>query len=89
MNLLCGAAEGTRTPDPIITNDALYHLSYSGIGRAYIIGAIPAEVLFFVGVLRQISIVIFDNFGLHYLVFVACLIIRIVRNFTNNQWQHS
>lgn len=26
----CGAAEGTRTPDPIITNDVLYHLSYSG-----------------------------------------------------------
>ena len=25
-----GAAEGTRTPDPIITNDVLYHLSYSG-----------------------------------------------------------
>ena len=26
-----GAAEGTRTPDPIITNDVLYHLSYSGL----------------------------------------------------------
>ena len=26
-----GAAEGTRTPDPIITNDVLYHLSYSGV----------------------------------------------------------
>lgn len=26
-----GAAEGTRTPDPIITNDVLYQLSYSGI----------------------------------------------------------
>jgi hypothetical protein len=25
-----GAAEGTRTPDPIITNDVLYQLSYSG-----------------------------------------------------------
>ena len=24
-----GAAEGTRTPDPIITNDVLYQLSYS------------------------------------------------------------
>ncbi len=28
---LGGAAEGTRTPDPIITNDVLYHLSYSGV----------------------------------------------------------
>ena len=26
-----GAAEGTRTPDPIITNDVLYQLSYSGV----------------------------------------------------------
>ena len=26
-----GAAEETRTPDPIITNDVLYQLSYSGI----------------------------------------------------------
>ena len=37
VGLLCGlsekdgAAEGTRTPDPIITNDVLYQLSYSGI----------------------------------------------------------
>ncbi len=30
-----GAAEGTRTPDPIITNDVLYQLSYSGHGRAH------------------------------------------------------
>jgi len=28
-----GAAEGTRTPDPIITNDVLYQLSYSGQSR--------------------------------------------------------
>ena len=27
----CGAAEETRTPDPIITNDVLYQLSYSGL----------------------------------------------------------
>ncbi len=26
-----GAAEGTRTPDPIITNDVLYQLSYCGV----------------------------------------------------------
>jgi hypothetical protein len=26
-----GAAEGTRTPDPIITNDVLYQLSYCGL----------------------------------------------------------
>ena len=25
-----GAARGTRTPDPIITNDVLYQLSYCG-----------------------------------------------------------
>lgn len=29
-----GAAEGTRTPDPIITNDVLYQLSYCGLTRA-------------------------------------------------------
>ena len=29
---ISGAAEGTRTPDPIITNDVLYQLSYSGPG---------------------------------------------------------
>lgn len=27
-----GAGEGTRTPDPIITNDVLYQLSYTGVG---------------------------------------------------------
>ena len=34
-----GAAEGTRTPDPIITNDVLYQLSYSGIlpGRGLVL----------------------------------------------------
>ena len=26
-----GAAGGTRTPDPIITNDVLYRLSYGGV----------------------------------------------------------
>ena len=26
-----GAGEGTRTPDPIITNDVLYQLSYTGL----------------------------------------------------------
>ena len=25
-----GAARGTRTPDPVITNDVLYQLSYCG-----------------------------------------------------------
>ena len=25
-----GAGKGTRTPDPIITNDVLYQLSYTG-----------------------------------------------------------
>ena len=27
---LGGAAEGTRTPDPLITNEVLYQLSYRG-----------------------------------------------------------
>jgi hypothetical protein len=30
LNYILGAAERTRTSDPIITNDVLYHLSYSG-----------------------------------------------------------
>ena len=28
--LIYGAARGIRTPDPIITNDVLYQLSYCG-----------------------------------------------------------
>ncbi len=28
--LRAGAARGTRTPDPVITNDVLYQLSYCG-----------------------------------------------------------
>lgn len=32
-----GAGEGTRTPDPIITNDVLYQLSYTGtVGGAHL-----------------------------------------------------
>ncbi len=31
LSKLCGAADRTRTYDPIITNDVLYQLSYSGI----------------------------------------------------------
>lgn len=30
MFLRSGAARGTRTPDPVITNDVLYQLSYCG-----------------------------------------------------------
>src|SRR6056297_2343650 len=43
--LKSGAAEGTRTPDPIITNDVLYQLSYSGV---------PARIgpILFSGVVR-------------------------------------
>ncbi len=29
-SLLHGASEGNRTPDPLITNQLLYHLSYAG-----------------------------------------------------------
>ncbi len=38
-----GAAERTRTSDPIITNDVLYQLSYSGDGRGYIASQIAAQ----------------------------------------------
>ena len=31
FELSAGAARGIRTPDPIITNDVLYRLSYCGI----------------------------------------------------------
>ena len=34
-----GAARGIRTPDPIITNDVLYQLSYCGLGPAPLISA--------------------------------------------------
>ena len=42
-----GAAEETRTPDPIITNDVLYHLSYSGDSPAHSTGAQAGKDLFF------------------------------------------
>jgi hypothetical protein len=32
-NELAGAARGIRTPDPVITNDVLYQLSYCGEPR--------------------------------------------------------
>ena len=38
-----GAAEGTRTPDPIITNDVLYQLSYSGLPAGLIAGFYGGE----------------------------------------------
>ena len=36
---LFGAARGTRTPDPVITNDVLYQLSYCGFKDLAAIGA--------------------------------------------------
>ena len=33
FKVLTGAARGIRTPDPIITNDVLYQLSYCGLIR--------------------------------------------------------
>ena len=42
-----GAAEETRTPDPIITNDVLYHLSYSGDSPAHSTGTLAGKDLFF------------------------------------------
>jgi hypothetical protein len=33
FGLSVGAARGIRTPDPIITNDVLYRLSYCGVAR--------------------------------------------------------
>ena len=39
-----GAGEGTRTPDPIITNDVLYQLSYTGIPlKARPVGETPTS----------------------------------------------
>jgi hypothetical protein len=43
-----GAAEGTRTPDPIITNDVLYQLSYSGVSA-------PWPKLFYGAVSRRVA----------------------------------
>jgi hypothetical protein len=31
-----GAARGIRTPDPVITNDVLYRLSYCGVRAFYL-----------------------------------------------------
>jgi hypothetical protein len=33
IELSAGAARGIRTPDPIITNDVLYQLSYCGFAK--------------------------------------------------------
>jgi hypothetical protein len=33
LNVLIGAARGIRTPDPLITNEVLYQLSYCGEKR--------------------------------------------------------
>jgi hypothetical protein len=33
LELNAGAARGIRTPDPIITNDVLYQLSYCGFTK--------------------------------------------------------
>ena len=40
---LIGAAEGTRTPDPLITNEVLYQLSYRGIRSIDPDPLIPAQ----------------------------------------------
>lgn len=45
-----GAAEGTRTPDPIITNDVLYQLSYSGQLQAGYLSALTGSSGFSVDV---------------------------------------
>jgi hypothetical protein len=34
--LKAGAARGIRTPDPVITNDVLYRLSYCGVRAWYL-----------------------------------------------------
>ena len=41
-----GAAEGTRTPDPIITNDVLYQLSYSGFQDPVLALLVPVARLY-------------------------------------------
>lgn len=51
-----GAAEGIRTPDPIITNDVLYHLSYSGGSKRVVALSTRSEKLYFVGWATSASI---------------------------------
>ena len=42
-SFLIGAGDRTRTYDPIITNDVLYQLSYTGVGPAFITGSWAAQ----------------------------------------------
>lgn len=41
-----GAGDRTRTYDPIITNDVLYQLSYTGAGQAISTAPIPLQAAF-------------------------------------------
>ena len=43
---IVGAARGIRTPDPLITNEVLYQLSYCGPARAGCVGAIVVPARF-------------------------------------------
>lgn len=43
---ICGAGNRIRTRDPLITNQVLYQLSYTGIGMAFSIGLPRAATAF-------------------------------------------
>jgi hypothetical protein len=54
--ILNGAARGIRTPDPIITNDVLYRLSYCGYARGDSPGARALQATAGIGGGRSASI---------------------------------
>ena len=63
--MIIGAADRTRTYDPIITNDVLYHLSYSGfVLRGYSIAVPAGEELFFSRFRCGFSTVVINHFGI-------------------------
>jgi hypothetical protein len=53
---MSGAARGIRTPDPIITNDVLYRLSYCGYARGDSPGARALQATGGIGGGRSASI---------------------------------
>ncbi len=81
-----GAAEGTRTPDPIITNDVLYQLSYSGpLLRPYSIASKTAKGLFW----GFLSVNLFNDLSVcNFTICIVVLVVRMIFNRTDDQGQH-
>ena len=68
-----GAGDRTRTYDPIITNDVLYQLSYTGpVPRRYSIGAGAGEALFS-GFFPRIGAIVLDDLGIGDGCLLRCL----------------